>query len=439
MTRIRGRSRWLIVVATLALVVAGCAPGGLDRSFGHSGRVTTDFFRSYAEAHGVARQRDGKLVAVGFTNAPVGRDFALARYDRFGRLDPTFGTGGRVTTDISVFDDANAVALQPDGKIVVAGSAFEGSDPGYQVFALARYDTDGTLDTSFGTGGIVLGNFASGHDGVNALALQADGKIVVAGGIVLDESTSRTAFAVARYDQDGAVDTGFGTGGLVVTSFGGHVDIANAVTVEPSGRIVAAGIATLQGFGLAAYTTAGAPDLGFGTAGKVTTSLAGRSDVDAYGIALGRDGSLVVTGGSHNPSTGLVDVTVARYGASGTPDSEFGNGGTVTTSFGVEAEGRAVVVDARGDIVVAASNPFAFDTDDFELARYRPDGTLDGRFGHDGLVTTDFFGGSDHARALLVQPDGSIVVAGGATYDEATGGSDLALARYFGRDWPRLP
>src|SRR2546426_2863336 len=165
-------SALLLILSFAHSVDAG--PGDLDATFGIGGRVLTDFGGG-DRARAVALQADGKIVVAGSSSAgAVGADFALARYNPGGSLDPTFGSGGRVLTDFGVDDEARAVALQADGKIVVAGG-FGGA-----FFALARYNPNGTLDTSFGSEGRVFTNFG-GRDGARALALQADGKIVAAG------------------------------------------------------------------------------------------------------------------------------------------------------------------------------------------------------------------------------------------------------------------
>jgi len=216
--------------------------------------VTTDFGGS-DYGFSVALQPDGKIVVAGY----AGGDFALARYNSDGALDTSFGSGGKVTTDFggSYHPDGFSVALQPDGKIVVAGYA--GGD-----FALARYNSDGALDTSFGSGGKVTTDFG-GSDAGYSVALQPDGKIVVAGYAGLD-------FALARYNSDGALDTSFGTGGKVTTDFSGGRDVGYSVALQPDGKIVVAGYAGVD-FALARYNSDGALDTSFGSGGKVTTDF----------------------------------------------------------------------------------------------------------------------------------------------------------------------
>ncbi len=206
---------WLAAGLALSLALplaARAASGDLDATFGTGGKVTTDFAGNDDEAHGIAVQADGKLVTVGVAKTSRSNDFALARYNPNGSLDATFGTGGKVTTDFAGNDDAAfAVVLQSDGKIVVAGEAKTSRN---QDFALARYNANGSLDATFGTGGKVMTDFNGDDDAAFALVLQPDGKLVAAG----EAKTSRNQdFALARYNANGSLDATFGTGGKVTS------------------------------------------------------------------------------------------------------------------------------------------------------------------------------------------------------------------------------
>jgi uncharacterized delta-60 repeat protein len=182
-----------------------------------------------------------------------GFDAALARYNSNGTLDASFGTGGTVTTDFAGFnDEASSVAVQPDGKIVVAGQAGPYVNRNFD-FALARYNSNGTLDASFGTSGKATTDFAGSSDQPSSLALQGDGKIVVAGQTFVGGVHD---FAVARYNSNGTLDTSFGTSGKATTDFAGSDDRPSSVAVQPDGNIVVAGQADIGGrfdFALARY------------------------------------------------------------------------------------------------------------------------------------------------------------------------------------------
>ena len=231
---------------------AATGPGDLDTTFGTGGKVTTDFGGSPV-GFSVAIQSDGKIVVAGYSNVGGTFGFALARYNTNGSLDATFGTGGKVTTNYGGDDRGYSLAIQSDGKIVVAGYSNAG---GTFDFALARYNTNGSLDTSFSAGGKVTTDFGGSDDLGRSVALQGDGKIVVAG----DSNVGSTFdFALARYNTNGSLDTSFGAGGKVTTDFGGSGDGGRSVALQGDGKIVVAGNAAVGGtadFALARYLAA---------------------------------------------------------------------------------------------------------------------------------------------------------------------------------------
>jgi uncharacterized delta-60 repeat protein len=340
----------------------------------------------------VATQADGKIVAAGFSGVDVD-EFALARYTVHGRLDPTFGAGGRVLTSFGG-EVASAVAIQADGKIVAAGWGER------DYLALARYTPEGRLDPSFGTGGKVLTRFGEPFDADWVLAIQRDGRIVAAG-------AGGNEFALARYTPDGRLDPSFGSGGKVLTGFR-RIAGALAVAILRDGKIVAAGWSstdppdtpdlTNAAFAAARYTRDGRLDPSFGSGGKVLTDFVGSDFVRA--VALQEDGKIVAAG-----LGGRDDLALARYTPNGRLDPGFGAGGQVVTQFS-QFDTPAVTIQPDGKIVVAGSS-----RGDFALARYTPEGRLDPGFGTGGKVVTSF-GPPTGASAVTIQADGRIVAAG---------------------------
>jgi uncharacterized delta-60 repeat protein len=347
-----------------------------------------------------------------------------------GLLDPRFGQGGIVLTDFSGNGDYGfAAKVQPDGKVIVAGQSGV-----YPLFhsALARYNTDGSLDQAFGIGGKVIAALDPRGDGLSAVAIQPDGKIVAAGAVIHDNFT--IAFLVARFNADGGLDEAFGENGSVITTFGDPTAQGNDVVLQADGKIVVVGTSgagaysELNDFAVVRYDSDGSLDDGFGNGGKLKTHFPGQFNTgsSANAALIQTDGRLVVAGTYKNERTPH-EFALARYNADGSLDPTFGEGGRVTTRAGLgDAVGFAVALQ-REERIVLAGYSYSSQEQDFALACYRPDGTLETRFGSGGLVATDFAGEEDIAYALVVQEDGKLVV-GGLTgeYPER----DFGLARY---------
>lgn len=360
-----------------------------------------------------------------------------------GTLDTSFGVGGKVITNFAGLDDqSNAVAVQPDGKIVAAGQADRlmmfGLDSD---FGLARYNSDGTLDDSFGTNGIVTTNiltptsiYYSFTDQALAVAVQPNGKIVAAGRV--QGYAGLNDFALVRYNSDGTLDDSFGTGGIVTTEITRNTDVAFSVAIQPNGKIIAAGVSIDRNsfdFALIRYNNDGTLDDSFGSGGIVTTDFAGSND-QAFSAALQPNGKIVLAGLSDSGGAGF-DFALARYNSDGTLDDSFGTGGKVTTDFvGLTDQARSVAVWPNGKIVAAGQTRSSVSSVgiDFGLVRYNNDGTLDADFGTNGKVTTDFEGFIDSALSVAIQPNGKIVAAGSARTNASTASSNFALARYNG-------
>src|SRR4029078_3703199 len=295
--------------------------GDLDPTFGADGKVLTDFDHSTDIANAVAIQADGKLVVVGTTyrdNDFSNEDFAVARYNPDGTPDKTFGAGGKVQTDFpGLAAVASSVVIQPDGTIVVAGRAF----PLFTFlgdFKLVRYNSNGSLDTSFGDGGIVTTTFPEGSYAFD-MALQTDAKIIAAGTVFVDFNpgdSSNTDFALARYNQDGTPDGTFGNGGQVTTDFVGLEDDAFSVLIQPDGKIVAVGSAndpaTYSDFAAVRYLSNGAIDTKFGVGGEVRTDFGHQNFDRARSAALQSDGRIVAVGFATTHNGGDQNFAVPR-------------------------------------------------------------------------------------------------------------------------------
>ena len=410
------------IPAAVGVVVssARATDGALDPTFDADGIVTTDLTNSDV-AYSVVIQPDGKIVVAGYTISG-NQDFALARYNTNGSLDTTFDTDGKLTTDLGGnHDQAFSVALQPDGKIVVAGKS---TISGVEDFALARYNTNGSLDTTFDTDGKLTTDLGGTNSEARSMALQPDGKIVVVGST---NTSGNQDFALARYNTNGSLDTTFDTDGKLTTDLT-NSDVAYSVVIQPDGKIVVAGhiISGNEDFALARYNTNGSLDTTFDTDGKLTTDLGGNND-QALSMALQPDGKIVVAGYSAISAGG--DFALARYNTNGSLDTTFDTDGKLTTDLGGNNEDVATstALQPDGKIVVAGyTNPTGGNYD-FALARYHSNGTLDTTFDSDGKLITDLGGPDDEAQSMALQPDGKIVVAG---FSNASGIYDFAMVRY---------
>jgi uncharacterized delta-60 repeat protein len=398
--------------------------GSLDMTFDGDGKVYGQIGLSFS-CRDIAVQADGKIVIAGSTQPSGNSDFAVMRFNPNGSFDATFDGDGIVTTHIEGYDSANALAIQADGKIVAAGT----SNTGGANFSLVRYNPNGSLDTAFSDDGKISTDFGGTNEVVSKLAIQADGKIVAAG-YQLD--VGNYSFALARYNADGSLDNAFDGDGIVLTAFESSGTYtygqANAIAIQADGKIIAAGAANSR-FALTRYNADGSLDTTFDTDGKVvtTTMNSSGSSCGAYAIALQTDGRIVATGYSANFGT-WNDFTVVRYNTDGSLDSLFDGDGIASTDFGATNEtARATVIQTDGKIV-AAGYKGEGTGHDYALIRYNADGSLDASFDFDGKTITDMgFPTPAGTGDVAVQADGKILVAG---YSYNGFNDDFTLVRY---------
>lgn len=335
--------------------------GKLDNTFGKDGKATTSI-GTISAGYSLSIQRDGKIVLSGSGYDGTKHDFALIRYDTNGSLDSTFDTDGKVTTPFEGNSAGFSAAIQRDGKIVVAGSCTG-------KIALARYNLNGSLDTTFDIDGKVMTPTEAGKLSGSAVAMQPDGKILVAG--TADLEVLRT-FALVRFNINGSIDTTFGLGGIVSTQIGVLEDQAYAVAAQPDGKIVVAGY-SWNNFAIVRYDINGKSDETFGTDGIVITPV-GDYGGHGHSLAIQPDGKILVAGGSKNGSYN--DFTVVRYTINGRLDTTFDSDGIVYTSFGTNNSfGHSMALQSDGKIVVAGYASNGSDID-FALARYNNTSSL---------------------------------------------------------------
>ncbi len=430
--------RTFIMVSVLALTCGFAAhatvgqPGTLDPFWATgsplgAGKVITPVGSGTDSAAAIALQSDGKVVLAGSCAGATNVDFCALRYKADGTLDTTFGAGGKVITPVTIRDDyATSVVVQPDGKVLLAG--FCKYNASQYNFCALRYKADGTLDTSFGVGG-VASTTIEGDDVARAMALQPDGKIVLAG-----SCSSGASFCALRYKADGTLDTTFGTAGTVVTTVYHSSASAAAIALQPDGGILlAGGCATPPNYNFCAlrYDSFGVVDPSFDNSGLGGRIVVGIGKVYANAIALQSDGKVLLAGGCDTASGTSYDLCAVRFTRNGTLDTGFGAGGSVVTPVSVgnlDERANAIAVQPDGKVLLAGTCSAGLFFN-FCVVRYHSDGVLDTSFGNGGKVLTAVGTQDSNVAAMVLQPDGKILLAG---YCYGGTNADFCAVRYDG-------
>lgn len=415
-----------LIGAAMAISIAklsNAQDGALDLSFNTSGKVVHSLGTFDDDIYAVAVQPDGKIVAAGHSYQSGHYVFALTRYNSDGSLDNSFDTDGKVSTIFSAADaKAKALAIQSDGKIVVAGLSSDGS---VERFAVARYNTNGSLDNTFDSDGKVTTVVGTGWSGAHSVAIQSDGKIITTGYCSVG---SNQDFALVRYNSDGSLDNTFSGDGIVTTDVATKTDVPFAIKLQGDGKIVVSGYAqniSDYDFALLRYLDNGDLDKTFDTDGIVLTKIVGSFHEYGNCLDIQSDGKIVVAGGTDNT---FYDFVVARYLSNGSLDNSFDGDGISKVDYVTgtnEGEPLAIKIQSDGKIILAGHVAFGSDMN-FAVLKFKSNGSADSTFDGDGLVTTAF-NNNDGARAVAIQSDGKIIAAGG-TYDGSQ--KNFGLARY---------
>lgn len=382
--------------------------GSIDSSFGIDGITKTAFYGQADVATCVLIQKDSKVVVGGYAYSPSGYQFAVARYQSNGIIDSTFGINGKQTIP---FSEGNAfctcIALQQDGKIVLGGyiqSVFNHED-----FALARILPNGQLDyNEFYPGGKSTKDFKHENDRINSVVIQADGKILAIGssssnGIIYE-------YALAQYDKYGFPDLSYGTQGIVTTDFGGeHLSYAMSAAIQSDGKVVVGGYSynsqASKDFSVARYDQNGKIDSSFGTFGKVIVDFGYSDKLSA--LAIQPDGKIILAGNSETNSTDDTYILMARLKTKGQLDFMFGTNGKVINrpDYNISVNGLALRENGKLNITGEVSG-------DIALLQYKNEGVLDSTFGNNGKTIKDWGSDYDKASGIAVQTDGKIVITG---------------------------
>jgi len=376
--------------------------------------VVTTLVGSSSACESLIMQRDGKILLAGYSQEPYQKVFTLVRYNSNGALDSTFNYSGIVTTNFGNSSLGYSVIEQPDGKILLAGTSGG-------LFSLVRYNINGIIDSTFGIRGRVTTDVGSGNeDYIKSIAIQPDGKILAAGSAsVTVGKYVRDDFAVVRYNSDGSLDNTFGSQGKVITNSIGNWDslsqqsTAESIAVQADGKILVAG-ASQYGYGshfaLVRYNSDGSLDATFSNDGKLTTDF--QTYVWGSCLTIQPDGKILVDGYSYS---GEGFSLLVRYEIDGRIDTTFGTNGIVKAeiSNGLFYQSKSITTQTDGKIISVGS---IYDPSNgnrgFALIRFSSDGSLDNTFGIGGKVTVYVGSTSTDINSVTIQPDGKILVAG---------------------------
>ncbi|WP_445452187.1 T9SS type A sorting domain-containing protein [Flavobacterium sp. 25HG05S-40] len=480
----------LTLVIVFYTLVSFSQSGDLDTSFGVNGKVVTGFGSSYNKAVSIVTQPDGKMIVGGSCQIFDGSThFALARYNPNGTLDATFGANGKTVPRVfempnqdHVENNILSLVLLDSGKFLTLGTYGIGNAPSGLV--IARFNTDGTIDTTFGTAGLVMKESGSVKEGLKMLP---DGKfIIITGDTVNYGGNNMPSAAFERYTQDGVLDTTFGTDGKVVTSFGNGYTGLTSMAILPDGKFVAAGSFSPPSQNTvtiiaAKYNADGSLDTTFDTDGKVTTTFG--TGTNSYGVfvSANSDGKITVAGTVFTASQTIVNFGLVQYNLNGSLDTTFdGDGKALSLIDDGFYQVKSISKDANGNYLVNFSdgNPsnysvirkynadISFDesfgsngqfntlnsgygmaenitvTSDskiimlrsyaFGLTKYNANGTLDTTFDTDGMVITEFEYSTDDLKKVVVLPDDKIIAIGTSRYRQPNNASfsNIVLSRY---------
>lgn len=417
----------LLALSVLALAPAlarAQTPGTPNTSFGTAGVASGG---ANVRLFGTAVQSNGDVVAVGESGVSTAPDVVLERFTPTGALDPSFGSGGvvqgpTINGPLGAGSLGHAVAIQPNGQIVVVGTSTTPDGSATTGIVVERFNTNGSLDTTFGSGGVVTALGAQLATG-QGVAIQANGQILATGSANASGSDGVSPrLAVIRLNTNGALDPGFGSGGVDVLDLGAY-SVANAAAVQSNGSIVIVGSQSpglqVQNALIARLTPTGALDPSFASGGAAATQYAiGAASSGFNAVAIQPNGSIVAAGAATNGNTGAQAI-VARFTSAGAPDGTFGTGGVVRATSAVNNAvsgavpgATGVAVAANGDIIAGGTSSNSGLTS-VALWAFTSAGAPDTTFGTSGVTTTGFGTSvSGEANGLAIGPTGLIFVAG---------------------------
>lgn len=407
--------------------------GDLDLTFNGTGYHRLDFYGNTDVINDIAIQSDKKIVATGVAFTPSWNiDVKIIRLNENGTLDATFGTGGIVNytpADLSYYEaHAMAVVIQTDGKILVAGGVLNSSAI-FEVL-LIRLNTDGSFDNTFGTNGVSVTSIVGGNDMAQDVIVDEAGKILIAG--TADNTEFNVAPMLARFNNDGSIDNTFAAGGSMLMPVVAMDNEFTSICLQDDGKILASGHYSTTDWRyrtlLARYNADGSIDPSFADNGVSIIDVNGIDD-EFFGMEINSQGE-IIAGGFSNHSNSSFDMLLMKFDTNGNPVTDFGTNGIVEFHHSAYNVIYDLKIQPDDKIVVTGSiGEFAPGDNDWALLRFKDDGSIDNEFGTDGLVLTQFFGEQDEAQSLAISGNEHIYV-GGKTLNSASGIRDFTVARY---------
>lgn len=390
--------------------------GELDLSFGVDGFIITELGESFDGITSMAIQEDGKIVAVGYSYGATHSDFGIARYNIDGSLDNTFSLDGKLVFDYdTTFSIPYSVVVQADNKIVVGGFATLNDTSIADCFALARLNSDGSLDDGFGDGGIIKLYIGTTHlDIIYSLQIQPDGKILAAG---TSYSDHHGRFVVTRFNSDGTLDNSFSGDGITTTDIYDDTEVIFSITRQSDGKILAGGYTFKDGipeYALVRYNENGDIDESFGDDGIVVISIG--TDFDLITSVIIQPDNKIIASGYSSDFDSDTDISIARFNPDGSLDYSFSGDGTLRTDIAEDDHSWQSLIQPDGKIITAGQSK----QDGFAkmaIVRYNPDGSMDTTFGLEGIIELEIDTLQSIASSTILGPDGKLLVGGAAGTD----------------------
>ncbi len=412
-----------LILSLLPIFTIAQSPGTLIPSFGVNGKAIIDVLGKDNLGNAIAAKTNGKLVVAGM----ISTYFVVYQLNDDGSLDKSFNyTGATAVNFGGTGADVSSVCIQTDGKIIIAGSVV---DNGISDFGVLRVNTDGSVDSTFGSNGRVIIDNNSRDDRAYAMKLQVkseDDKIYVSGYSI---SGGDADYMTVRLNSNGTLDNAFGNGGIAQIDLGSNQDKCFGNYIQADGKILLGGIVDNGGldFALVRLNTDGSIDNNFGNSGKQITDFKGNDDW-GFTIAMQSTGKILLVGYCKNANNN--DFAIARYDTSGNIDTQFGNAGKQITPIGLGDDyGRGIWIQNDDKILFAGRYIDGNGKLSVGLLRYTANGSLDNNFGINGIFRRKFgTGGDDYCNDVIMTTNGDILVAGFTT---ANGGYDVGVMELY--------